>query len=718
MRLKIFIAAFLFLHTNWLAVAQQTLPKIKQEGLRLYDKGKYAEALIYLQQYQQKKGDDPEILKPLAMAAFETNKLSVSKQSFTKLWELQKSLDANSTLHLGYIFHAEMNFKEAIKYYKNYLRMTKENDILRQSVIEDIKRCAAGLKLEGKNDWALVENLGENVNTVGDETAPLQSLNYNDRLYFSANRPDASGGLRDKNCLQDVVNGFYFNDIYYTQIENGDWAAPVKLDNELINTSRNEFPLGFINKGKSFLFYRTLNKFSGDILIDTFKSENETHTNPPVFSAPLHKETADDALCVFNDTLIIFSSRRAGGVGGADLYYTVFRNNEWTTPINLGEKINSGFDETTPFLAQDGHTLYFSSNSDASMGGFDIFKSTFDRNTLQWSTPVNLGAPINSADNDTYFKITSDGLHGFLASDRKESIGGYDLYSVLFKKSLPEQTASAFVDFHTATPKSGDEKMTATAVKQEAVNIPISPIYYTADEDVVNSENINKLRNALVVLKTDPKVKLILISHTTEGEKNAFDLYFSIKRAEKIVRFFIENGIKSENILLKSVGSEYPIAVTILNGAPNPIGEKLNRRIDLRFFNLQTSLVNVTIETPNVSAFMVNPSGKKLDKHLNGLSYKVQVMTSKRLFDNDILSKYGDPMIEATGNEGINQYTIGLFSDYKSAEKLCQTIIKEGFPDAFVVPYVDGYRTAGDAAKIYVKQYPDLSTYLVARKKQ
>ena len=707
-----------FIVTMPLLAGAQVPAKIKQEALRLFDKGRYAEAIIYLQQYQQKKSDDPEILKALALAAFETNKLTLAKQSFSKLWELQKSLDANSTLHLGYIFHAELNFKEAIKYYKNYLRMTKDNDVLRQSVVEDIKRCAAGMKLEGKSDYALVENLGENVNTAGDETAPLQSLNLSDRLYFSANRPDAFGGLRDKNCLQDDVNGNYFNDIYYTQFDNADWTVPIKLDNELINTTRHEFPLAFINKGNSFLFYRTLNKFNGDILIDTFRNDNETRINPPVFSAPFYKETADDALCVFNDTLIIFSSRRVGGFGGSDLYFTVFRNGQWMTPVNLGDKINSAYDETTPFLAQDGHTLYFSSNSDASIGGFDVFKSVFDRNTLKWSAPVNLGAPVNSAGNDIYFKISSDGLRGFLSSDRKESIGGYDIYSVLFKKSLPEQIASAFTDFHTAVPKSESEISAVIAGKQEALNITVSPVFYTADEDVVNAENISNLRNALVVMKADPEAKLILISNSTEGEKNSFDLYFSIKRAEKVARYFIENGIKSENILLKSVGSEYPLAVTVLNGTANPIGEKLNRRIDIRFFNTHSALVKVDIETPNVSAFMVNPLGKKLDKHLNGLSYKIQIITSKRLFDNDVLTKYGDPMIESAGIEGINQYSIGLFADYKSAEKLYQTVIKEGFPDAFVVPYIDGYRTSGDAAKNYLKQYPDLNLYLAARKKQ
>ena len=120
MRFKILAAGFLLLHVTLLTKAQ-VLPKIKQEGLRLYDKGKYAEALVYLQQYTQKKSDDPEVLKPMALAAFETNKLSVAKQNFAKLWDLQKSLDANSTLHLAYIAHAELNFKEAIKYYKNYL---------------------------------------------------------------------------------------------------------------------------------------------------------------------------------------------------------------------------------------------------------------------------------------------------------------------------------------------------------------------------------------------------------------------------------------------------------------------------------------------------------------------------------------------------------------------------------------------------------------------
>ena len=78
-------------------------------------------------------------------------------------------------------------------------------------------------------------------------------------------------------------------------------------------------------------------------------------------------------------------------------------NNTWTEPINLGTTINTDGDENYPYLSEDGHTFYFCSTKDGSMGGYDIYKSIWDERKDKWSKPINMGAPINSPFDDLLF---------------------------------------------------------------------------------------------------------------------------------------------------------------------------------------------------------------------------------------------------------------------------------------------------------------------------
>lgn len=103
-------------------------------------------------------------------------------------------------------------------------------------------------------------------------------------------------------------------------------------------------------------------------------------------------------------TLIYFSSYGENGANGKDLYFMKkLPNNTWSEAINVGAPVNTSADEDFPFLSKDETTLYFSSKAHGSMGGYDIFKSTWDEKTNSWSTPVNMGAPINSPFDDIFY---------------------------------------------------------------------------------------------------------------------------------------------------------------------------------------------------------------------------------------------------------------------------------------------------------------------------
>jgi outer membrane protein OmpA-like peptidoglycan-associated protein len=709
----IYILCVIFLSFHGQA---QSLAKLKTEGLALFNAGQYRQAYALLKDFQLQKSDDWDVTRALGISAYHANDLTTARQALLTASENTAKADPPVFLHLGKTLHAQMAFKDAIKFYKEYLRRSKSDDLTRRSVVADVKRCGAGMKLASQPELGLVENMGENVNSLHDEFAPIQSPNFEEKLYFSAAREDAEGGLRNDAGIEDLKMGRLRSDIYSTVFEGGDWTIPERLQNGLINSSRNEVLLDFVNSGKALLFFRGLTQYSGEILVDTFKADNEVRGLPPNFNSPVSAETGDNSLTFFNDSIMIFASRQAGGFGGLDLYYTVYSDGVWRTPTNLGSAINTPYDETTPYLAKDGRTLYFASNSIASMGGFDIFKSTFDEDSLRFLTIENVGKPTNSAGDDMYFKLSPDGMRGFFSSNRKESYGERDIYTVLFKNFQKEQTLSQPVAFHLVE-EFKNRNPAPVDNKPKITEYTISPIFYEGDEDLLRGANLTQVKNLLGIVKQNPNLKIILTTHSVVGEKLTFDIYFGMKRTEKIAKYLIDNGLRNENVLIKSVGSSYPIAKTNLNGTPNPAGVKMNRRVDVGIANITTEPIKVISDAPVVSQFMVESVGEKLNIHYKGLSYKIQVQATKRIFDNDVLAKQGDAMMEAVGTEGVYQYTVGLFTDFISAEKMRKDVQKEGFKDAFIVPFVDGVRLNNDDAKRFAVKYGDLKNYLAAVKK-
>ncbi|MEW5846454.1 MAG: hypothetical protein AB1777_09360 [Bacteroidota bacterium] len=118
---------------------------------------------------------------------------------------------------------------------------------------------------------------------------------------------------------------------------------------------------------------------------------------------------------------LYYSSYGKSTSWGTDIFrIQLLDNGKWSKPENLGDTINSALNEEYPFLMPDGVTLYFASKGHYGMGGYDIYKSVYNPEKKQWSTPENLGFPINSTyddflfltgSNDTLACFTSNRLH-------------------------------------------------------------------------------------------------------------------------------------------------------------------------------------------------------------------------------------------------------------------------------------------------------------------
>ncbi len=710
--------------------AQKSARKLKKEADNFIEQEKYDEALRLLRQYHRLEPNDLDAKYKIGVAAYHQNELLDADRFLRYVLDNNKKPEPEAYFYLARTAHHNHQFKSAIALYKSYLRRAKLSDDERRSIKDLILRCAYGMRITSKDELAIVENLGNQINSTGDDICPVLSPNYDNKIYFTSARRGNIGGLRNEEGLRDEKYGHYTGDIYASVLMNGVWGATTPLSS-LLNSPRHDVIQGFNGSGGVLFFWKTNNQFSGEILVDTFKVNNEERPLFPVpLDGPIIGEEGDRDIFIFQDSIFLFSSRRDGGYGGSDLYVVLLKNGQWEEPKNLGPNINSPYDERTPYLAQDGRTLYFSTNHrNRSMGGFDILTSRFDESTLNWTLPENLGLPINSAGDDQHFRLTKNGMTAYFASSRKvDSKGGFDLYAAYFKNERKEQLADrrgpAFTDLlalnNVATTNEGEPLLQLpdlasqnpiTFTEEEIEEYRFNPLYFGDDENLLTPANMRELNKVAKLMKKYAPLKLQLTSFSNYDGPRQYDLYFSAKRIEPVIDYLVTNGINADRIQFRSVGAAYPIAKSETESGPNPLGKRYNRRVDFGVFNADNLPIRVSQKLPNTGNFG-DDRYAYFSQVTAGLSYKVQIAAIKQMYNSNLLGQFPDGMVEGIAEDGILKYTLGLYKTFDSADQLRSALKQQGVQDAFVVPYLNGVRIDRDKAMTHSGLYPDLYSYL------
>lgn len=719
MRWLLFSLCYFFLLT--VVNAQQSPRDLKKTGEAFFKKYQYHEAFEQLQDYYQLKPNDNDIWQLLGIAAYHTNNLAIAKQLLSQVIQNSKSPDPDAILFLAKTYQIQHQFSKAATTYKQFLRSTKSEHPLQAMVKDELRRCSYALRKDFVDPSVIVENLGTQINGKRDDFGPILSPNYQDRLYFSSVRASNLGGRRNDAGLQDNDTGFFRADMYRTEIRNGNWM-PVTPMTALLNSSMNDIILDFSEDGQVMYYFKGLDMYAGEAFVDTFKTLDERTLFSSHLDTPYEPEAGDTSPFFYDDNTLIFASRRDGGYGGLDLYWTEKRDGIWVAPRNLGSTINSAYDETTPFLAADGQTLYFSSNhSKRSLGDYDIFQSNFSSTNARWSTPQNLGLPINSAGDDRYFRLAKDGQRAFFSSHRNTSIGGQDIYLVYFK------------DYQIAQQKTPDSKtfniLIANAIattsqnsiqeeNENTITYNIEPLLFEDENDILNYKNTKQLNQLTSILNQNPNLKVLITAHSDGSEPEKFDLFFSIKRAEIVSQYLLDNGISNEQIILNGVGANYPLAKEILDNKPNPIGLKLNRRITLEVINNSNNAVNVVLKYPVISPIMTTLGSNFHKQTSKGLVYRVQIAVSPQMYNGNLINNYPHPLIEKQATNNLYQYTVGRYNTYSSARELQKELVLNGVSDAFVVACLDGLRLSLEDASVLAKDYPDLQQFITEQIKE
>jgi outer membrane protein OmpA-like peptidoglycan-associated protein len=336
----------------------------------------------------------------------------------------EKSAPADTYFHLGRCYHLNNQIDEAEKMYNEFIIRSYSKSDLIPIANRYLEQCkVARLAFNTPVDVA-VKNIGTKVNTLNPEYSPVISLDGS-ALYFTSRRPWPN---ERTDAYRSVENGQYPEDVYVSYMDfDSSWTEALRLEFCLPN--RNEATISVSADERRLYLYED-STGSGDIYSSDFygaKFNDIQLMNEPGLNTP-YWETH----CFVNreQTKMIFSSDRPGGFGERDLYVSEKKDGKtWSEPINLGPEINSAQDEDSPFWSVDGKRLYFSSNSNKSMGGFDVFYCDL-KSDGNWDLPKNAGYPFNSTNDDLFYTTTIDGTRGYLTSFRKDGFGEKDIYEV------------------------------------------------------------------------------------------------------------------------------------------------------------------------------------------------------------------------------------------------------------------------------------------------
>jgi len=395
-----------------------------KKGNKYFDMGKsmYVTALKYYLDANKFNPNNADLNFRIGICYLKSVQKVNSITYFEKALSLNAQVDPKLKYYLAQACQLNLDFDKAIQYYKEYKIGLAPSDAAEESkdIEKHIEECENGKELVRKPARVFIDNMGPKINTIYSEYSPLINVDES-KLFFTSRRPDTYGSKKDEND-----NEFY-EDIYITDNKNGEWTTPTNPSKSL-NCKKHDATVGLSPDGQTLLIYKGTN--GGDIY--ECKLDGDEWTKPKKLNKYINTGYHESSASLsYDGKIIYFVSDRDGGFGGSDIYLSKLdKKGRWTEAVNLGSIVNTPYDEEGVFMHPNGKTLYFSSKGHNTMGGYDIFKTNYENG--KWTEPENLGYPINSADDDVFFSISGNELHGYYSSDKPQGYGRQDLYIITF----------------------------------------------------------------------------------------------------------------------------------------------------------------------------------------------------------------------------------------------------------------------------------------------
>ena len=288
--------------------------------------------------------------------------------------------------------------------------------------------------------------------------------------------------------------------------------------------------------------------------------------------------------------VMFLSMQGSAALGKEDLYVAVLeQNGEWSVPLHLGDNINSPGFEISPFLNKSKDTLYFSSDGHGGLGDADIYYSVRQDSTwCNWSDPVNLGEPINSHFYDAFLSIAPNGIHYFVSNRGEHDLS--DIYRT--RRVYPLKIdSSLLVNDSSLSVTVADSSIINEEVTSEAVVVPVlakkklpavRAIYYKyngRDVKWVSQHEKIILSQVTEILKGDLDLKVSLIGFASDEGSEGYNQFLSEDRSKSVLYYLVEHGILIDRMTSKGYGEHFPTGDN-----KTPGGRSKNRRVEIHFF--------------------------------------------------------------------------------------------------------------------------------------
>jgi len=233
--------------------------------------------------------------------------------------------------------------------------------------------------------------------------------------------------------------------------------------------------------------------------------------------------------------------------------------------------------------------------------------------------------------------------------------------------------------------------------------------------DLMNTVNKEKLNRLKSYLRSNPKHKVHIISHTDHLEPGLpeFMQYNTLKRANLVARYLMDNGVSKNAISLESVSDNYPLAKPVVSGQLNKDYLAYNKRIEFEILNEDGNIIAThDINEADLPGYALDRKYELYALVREELYYSVEIAKSKHIFKNAVLRLYEDIYIRRESPTSDNRYYIGIFNKYEQALALQKELAESSAPYAEIKVFYQGQRVLESQMNQLAKDYPDLSNFL------
>ena len=613
MKRILYILVGLMLTSMVMSLASCKGPKLKDAD-EAYDRGEYFDAAtIYRKLYNRyNRKEDAwlrgELAFQLGMCHLKLNQGNRATAAFQNAIRYNYE-DSTTLLRLAQAQQREGQYAAAIKSYNEYLAMFPDD----WEALAGKQGCELAPKWKEEGSRYTVKSF---YSSRRADYCPMYLDKNMEYLYFTSTNEKSTGELRSE------ITGTKKGDIYFfKKDEKGVWSRPELVDGGL-NTEHDEGAAAFSPDGSTMYVARAVRQNWPTTVEIYTSSRSEAKWGAPQkfeITADTLSNYSDPAVSP-DGKWLYFASDMPGGQGGTDIWRINLKDKHGTLE-NLGPQINTKGNERFPNMRTDS-LLYFSSDGHPGMGGLDLFVAKLqprdedDKFSLDRWVVENMGVPMNSAGDD--FGITfGTGESGFISSNRGDA-RGYDHIFSFIKPDLQVWISGYVVDKDdepvpnavirivgddgsnqkTAAKPDGSfrfdlqrgvkyvmmagadgylnakQAFESDSAEEDAeynvdfiLNAMFKPqiidnIYYDFDKAVLRDESKLALDSMVMLLKDHPNIVIEMASHTDRVGSDKYNNGLSLRRAQSVVDYLVENGIPRERLKPAGYGKTRPKTVT------------------------------------------------------------------------------------------------------------------------------------------------------------